>query len=193
MERQLVIDASVARAANGVLNCQEFLEVIRIKRYHIIMSPYIRDEWKYQQSRFAISWRSQMVSMGRMHIINIEINKDLRANIGYASPTHECKEAMLKDAPLIEAALEADETVISLDERVRKMFAYASKHICEIRIIVWVNPAQEIERPLQWLKEGALPEIQRRLEHLFDRRRDRKDSECDLEGFGFFMAEACPI
>ena len=65
---------------------------------------------------------------------------------------------------LIEAALETDKTIISLDETVRMLYAQVSQQVGEIRDIIWVNPERTTEeQPITWLKNGALPEVHRQL------------------------------
>ena len=71
---------------------------------------------------------------------------------------------MQKDFHLLEAARATDQTIISLDEIIRQLFARAAQHVGEIRDIVWVNPERmEEEEPLVWLKNGAPPEDHRKL------------------------------
>ncbi len=183
MGKQLVIDASVARAAGGTSSCKNFLKEVRRRNYHIIMSPYIKEEWEHQESRFSVIWRGQMLSEGKLRITPIEIKIELRSDIERVAPSQECKETMLKDTPLIEAALETDKIIISLDERVRKLFAHVSKHIYVIKIVIWVNPDRESEEPIHWLRRGAEMDTERQLGHLFDERRHKSDSNKCLMGF----------
>ena len=73
-------------------------------------------------------------------------------------------EAMQKDFHLLQAALATDQTVISLDETVRWLFARASQQVGEIRDIIWVNPDRTAEeQPIEWLQNGAPPELHRQL------------------------------
>jgi hypothetical protein len=65
------------------------------------------------------------------------------------------RDAMLKDIHLIEAALKADKIVVSMDEAVRRYFHEATQKVGELRLIVWVNPCESEETPLEWLKDGA--------------------------------------
>ncbi len=65
---------------------------------------------------------------------------------------------------LIQAALETDKTIISLDETVRGLFALAAKHVGEIQGIIWVNPERTTEeQPISWLRNGAPAEAHRQL------------------------------
>jgi len=68
-----------------------------------------------------------------------------------------------KDFCLVQAALEADSVVVSLDETAREAYRAAAQGVGEIGDIVWVNPAQEEDGPIEWLKSGAMPEKSRRL------------------------------
>jgi hypothetical protein len=68
------------------------------------------------------------------------------------SRNDEQRQAMLKDLPLIHAALRADYIVVSRDENARALF-----QIRELSTITWVNPVDRPERILRWLEEGAAP------------------------------------
>jgi hypothetical protein len=71
--------------------------------------------------------------------------------------------AMLKDLHLVAAATATDGLIVSMDEEVRKLYRGISQHIGELRELVWVNPCKEEEGALQWLKNGADPEAERKL------------------------------
>ena len=73
-------------------------------------------------------------------------------------------EVMQKDLHLLEAAIETDKTIISLDETVRELFARATQQVGKIRGIIWVNPDRTTEeQPITWLQNGAPPEAHRQL------------------------------
>ena len=72
---------------------------------------------------------------------------------------------MEKDAHLIEAALKADQIVISRDEKVRSLFKAACLSIRALQSILWANPEIEDEQVISWLEAGAKPEIVRALGH----------------------------
>jgi hypothetical protein len=63
--------------------------------------------------------------------------------------------ALEKDYHLLEAALGADHTVISLDEVIRRLFARAAADVQECQQVAWVNPAKAEEHAVDWLAEGA--------------------------------------
>jgi hypothetical protein len=92
------------------------------------------------------------------------VNHVLRNEIeGTATSENEIGD-MQKDFHLLEAASATDQTIISLDETVRGLFARATQRVGENRDIVWVNPERvEEEEPLVWLQNGAPPDDHRKL------------------------------
>lgn len=64
--------------------------------------------------------------------------------------------ALTKDACLIEASNACDKAPISsLDNRMRGHLQACAEWVPEIRGVVWVNPANAEETPLEWLDGGA--------------------------------------
>lgn len=186
--RLLVIDASIANAA-GEINpaskiYRDFLEGVRVICHRVVMTPEIADEWNRHQTRFAKKWRRSMVAKKKVYLLGSVARSDLREKISRAA-THElaCQagiispeslfqldpasiheyscEAMLKDTHLLEAAMETDRTVISLDDTVRRLFAAATKKIGEIRNVIWVNPNDSNPGIMKWLESGAKSEKNR--------------------------------
>jgi hypothetical protein len=70
---------------------------------------------------------------------------------------------MEKDLRLIEAARMTDKRVISLDDTARSYFSVVSSQVGELGDILWVNPVNDDETPVQWLTNGAPNEEQRQL------------------------------
>ena len=70
---------------------------------------------------------------------------------------------MLKDIHLVEAALETDKTVISMDETARLCFHEVAQKIAVFKQIVWVNPSKDDELCIEWLQNGAEREKERLL------------------------------
>ena len=73
------------------------------------------------------------------------------------------RDAMLKDTHLIEAALQADKIVISMDETVRYCFGEVAHQIQPLKLIVWANPCISEEAVIDWLQRGAPLEKERLL------------------------------
>jgi hypothetical protein len=78
-------------------------------------------------------------------------------------------DAMLKDMHLIEAAIEADKIVISMDEIVRTHFQEIADMIGIIKQIAWVNPCEPQEKAIEWLQDGAELERKRLLGYQMER------------------------
>ncbi len=168
--RRLVIDTSVARAAGAEAsihptgkNCREFLKAVLRLCHKFVMTPELSEEWAEHQSSFTRKWRLQMMARKKNVTLESDPDDSLDVAIGRLKTTDADREKMQKDGLLIEAALASDNSVVSLEESVRRLFAAASKSLRRLRQIVWVNPDREEERPLQWLEQGANPERQRML------------------------------
>ncbi len=169
--KQLVIDADVAQAAGSetathprAVNCRDFLIVVRSQNHKLVMTNKISDEWKQHQSRFARRWRLSMDARKKVDRIILPNNTGIKDKITNTTDNENDIDTMHKDIHLIEAALETDKTIISLDETVRMLYAQVSQQVGEIRNIIWVNPERTTEeQPITWLKNGALPEVHRQL------------------------------
>ena len=170
--KRLVVNASVARAAGGVeatasvsVSCTEFLETFRDEcPHHVVMTPELSEEWEENQSKFAATWLRSMIARKRFDYEDPPVNQALRDEIEGTATSENEIEDMQKDFHLLEAALATDQTIISLDEIIRRLFAHAAERVGEIRDIVWVNPERmEEEEPLVWLENGAPPEDHRKL------------------------------
>jgi hypothetical protein len=129
----------------------------------MVLTPEIRDEWNRHQSGFARTWRVGMVARKRVEWLNSCSDEAMHAEIGGLPVSKTDREAMLKDLCLIEAAIATDETVASLDDAARRLFAAASSTVQALRDIVWVNPDRPEETPIEWVNDGAPSERKRKL------------------------------
>ncbi len=91
--------------------------------------------------------------------VDEKLRESLAGNVEFISE----KRAVLKDAHLLEAALQADRIVISRDEEVRVLFRQCCPAVKEIRNVLWANPEIEAEEVVPWLEGGARMEASRRL------------------------------
>jgi hypothetical protein len=161
--KQLVIDASVAGSCGGnrpkhprAINCRTFLQTVEQLEYRIAMSNGIRDEWQNHPSDFATLWLARMVGKKRFVKIDPPLDEELWSKIPDTAVSEKQRGEMIKDILLLEAALESDRRVVSLDENTaRKYFSRAAKTIPKLREIVWVNPDKPEEKPIEWLQAGA--------------------------------------
>ena len=169
--KRLVIDADVARASGSETathpraeHCRDFLNAVLSLSYRIVMTEKINNEWKNHQSRFARRWRVSMDARKRINRINPPEDEALQTEITTTTNNENEIEALRKDFHLLQAALATDQTIISLDEIVRRLFKRASQQVGEIRGIIWVNPDRTAEeQPIVWLQNGAPPEPHRQL------------------------------
>ena len=170
--KRLVVNASVARAAGGEeatvsvsISCTEFLETFRDEcPHHVVMTPELSEEWHTNQSKFAAGWLKSMIARKRWDYVEPPVNQALRDEIEETATSETEIREMRRDFHLLEAAQATDQTVASLDESIRQLFARATQGVGEIRDIVWVNPERTAEeQPLAWLQNGAPPEDHRKL------------------------------
>jgi hypothetical protein len=116
----------------------------------MVVTPAILEEWRRHQSKFARRWRLAMYAKKKIVLLPGGEDPELEDRILRTGRDHEQRQVMLKDIPLIHAALQSDGIVVSRDENARAFF-----QIRELSSITWVNPVSEAERVLEWLGEGA--------------------------------------
>lgn len=166
--KRLVIDASVARAAGRTDHpiskaCRVFLEGVLKICHHLVLTKETSEEWKRHQSKFALLWLSSMFARKKVERPRVERNDAVRNRIqDFEFSENECV-AALKDAHLIEAALETDHTVVSLDETARGLLTRVAQNMKTLQQVVWVNPTKDEEHTTEWLERGAVDEESRRL------------------------------
>lgn len=158
----LVIDCSIAHAAGPEgaehptsKHCRDFLLAVLRICHRIGMSPAVAEEWKRHRSGFARQW---LVSMhARKKVVPIAVDEDpqLRKALAISATTNKSRDAMLKDAHLLEAASHSDKRIAALDETVRRLFASAARTHKPIRAMCWVNPDTEFDEIVEWLEAGA--------------------------------------
>ena len=168
--KRLVIDTDVARASGDedatdprAIHCRDFLKEVRAQDHRVVMTRKISDEWKRHRSRFAFEWRVSMDARRKIDRINPPEDQTLQDKITTTTSDENEIEVMEKDFHLLQAALATDQTVISLDETVRELFARTAQSVGEIQHIIWVNPDRLEEQPILWLQNGAPPEAHRQL------------------------------
>ncbi|MEK6301860.1 MAG: hypothetical protein AABO41_14205 [Acidobacteriota bacterium] len=133
--------------------------------HRIVMSAELTEEWDRHQSNFARTWRVSMVARKKLKRIDPAQNASLRARILKTTTKKKDQQAAEKDFHLIEAALDADGIVVSLDETARRAFAAAASQVRELGVLVWANPINESEECGDWLEAGAPVEKSRQLGH----------------------------
>jgi hypothetical protein len=165
----LVVDASVALGAGAlsgkdprVVRCREFLSALRGVCHRLTWSDAIQEEWNRHQSVFASRWLVSMMNLRKLRSTPDAPSEALRAAIQAHSDPNVVA-LMLKDAHLVEAAMETDWRVASLDERVRGHLRKLTGKFGLLRGIIWVNPDLEEDKAIEWIEDGAPSDRSRRL------------------------------
>ena len=168
--KQLVIDASVARAAGGEaatardsVRCRDFLRAVLKICHHVVMTGEIAKEWKKHQSRFAYLWRYSMEARKKVDRPAQMLPQGIRETIQLSSLNGKGQREMLKDAHLLEAAVASDRIIVSLDEGARTLFSQAKVLRRCVGRITWVNPSRFGDAAIEWLRHGANPRQKWRL------------------------------
>ena len=167
--KRLVIDVSVANTAgppredqpDPSRSCAEFLDAVRQSEHLLVMTQDIEREWDASDADYATRWRSAMVSIGKVYFSRAVVGSELRAKIRSSVKGTSEQQGMLKDAHLIEAAVDTDRRVISCDETARRLYRRVFKRVDDLREIVWVNPTIAADDPIPWIQGGAPADPQR--------------------------------
>lgn len=168
----LVIDTSVVQAAGGenaVLPepklCRDFLNEILKLGHRIMTTNDLLEEWK-KHDLVNRAWYVKMSLRGQVEYLPGDTQRaDLREAVLRVVETNAI-ENVRKDMYLVEAAMLADNTVCSRDERIRGHFHRATPHVEELRAIIWVNPTVENEACVIWLREGCPADTHRHLAYV---------------------------
>ena len=166
--RVLVIDSDVVATATGnenprSMSCLLTLNTVLQVGHKVLLTPAIATEWNNRFPKFAGRWLVQMKSRGSL----VEVDDEPDTGIAGALrklPVHpDILAIMLKDKHLLEAALLAHQTVLSMDETAYYHFYAAANAISQIRPVMWTNPERAVDDCVTWLISGARPETNRRI------------------------------
>jgi hypothetical protein len=143
----LVVDACVGRAAGGDPTnvgfsgaCRRALDLALTHGHSVLMSPAIREEWNRHQSGFARTWRLGMVARRRVRLQDPPESPVLRTRLAAMDADDPVRDALEKDAHLVEAALAADRVVLTADRRIALNLNSAFRGAQVFQEIVWVHP-----------------------------------------------------
>lgn len=168
--KRLVIDASVAGATGAedaihpaTKQCRQFLTAVLEICHRLVMTPEIADEWRRHQSPFTRRWRRRMTARKKVDPYDPPTDDALADRLRRLAFTDKEREAMSKDMLLIHAAMAADQRIVALDDKARRLFSRAAADVATLRNLVWVNPDGTDEGLLDWLKDGAPAEAERTL------------------------------
>ena len=104
-----------------------------------------------------------MVAKKKVCWVDAPADDALRHTIEETASSEKKRAAMLKDIHLVEAALQADKIVISMDDTVRHCLHDIAFSIGVLKHIIWVNPYTGEDNAIGWLQDGAKPEKERLL------------------------------
>jgi hypothetical protein len=131
--------------------------------HHVVLTKEISEEWNRHQSNFILFWRSSVFARKKVARHEVAQNDVFRAGIQNLDFSEKERAAVLKDAHLIEAALETDLTIASLDETARGLLRRAAQNVKPLQPVLWVNPTKDEEHTMEWLEGGAEDEETRQL------------------------------
>lgn len=124
---ELVIDASILRAAGSVdaahpvstYSRKVLIDILEIC-HRAVLSTSIKNEWDTHQSKFSRSWRVQMYSRRKIISASGKDCEHLRKAVNACDRiTDKQRQDADKDFLLIEAALNGDKIILSIDKRAR--------------------------------------------------------------------------
>lgn len=130
---------------------REFLNSVLEICHRVVMTTEIGAEWRRHQSRVTGRWKVAMYARKKIVSLEVPANTEMRSRLTQGHLDAD-RDAILKDAHLIEACLMADRIVASLDENARTLF-----QVDELNVVTWVNPVSVRARIRGWLEEGAPP------------------------------------
>ena len=168
--RSLVIDADVARAAGdspdasgAAKSCRDFLQAVLDVCHHAVWTPEIAAEWKRHASRFSRKWRVQMAGRRKLDEVEALPVAGLESRIIAGNDPDLFPEKISKDMHLVYAAIATGSPVASHDVAIRRRLKKAMPKAFELQSVVWVDPANYAENPMDWLKRGAPSDKDRQL------------------------------
>jgi hypothetical protein len=162
----LVVDASIVAAAGGEeatdpvpAHARDALMAILTICHRVCLSPELSQEWKRHQSRFARAWLTRMYARGKVVRRESPARSEILADIrSFHLITQSDIAAVEKDIHLINAALAADQAVLSWDNRmaatIRKVCADAKTVTSSaVSHVLWINPITDRDALHAWLSE----------------------------------------
>lgn len=161
--RKLVVDASVARSSGDLyalnpaaVSCRDILQIMLGVCHQVVLNRSLQDEWRRHASRFARTWLVQMTSRRKVAFVQ-GTGRTVQAILDGLVLPSERRAALEKDIPLIEAAMQSDKIVLSLDDKAIASFADLVK-AGACGPLWWCNPSDPQPDPTSWVRTGAKPD-----------------------------------
>lgn len=161
--KRIVVDTSVIKAAGDGAHpakiCRDVLDTIYKVCHRVVLTESMATEWRRHPSRHYIGWRNQMVGKKKLIVLPDRLESDTCRKV-LAAVDEQNRNVVAKDIMLLEAALETDRIVISLDSRTGRHIAKAAQEMVkEVQNVQWENlkrsEPEATEAVLEWLRCGA--------------------------------------
>jgi hypothetical protein len=114
-----------------------------------------QESWQMYASRWTYAWYLDMVNRRRVDWVAYAPDDGVLSAL-LAKVNEQEKPSVVKDYPLISAALATDRTVVSLDDRMQRILRALAQSVATIQDIAWLHPLRN-SVPV-WLKGGAIPQ-----------------------------------
>ncbi len=150
----VIIDADIARSSGMKEHpvssgSRVLLDTVLQNGHMLAMCPKLGAEWKEHRSLFATKWLASMTAKKRVN----RINPKATTNTLITNNLKKDKEIdiALKDAHLIDGALEADNIIVSNDDIARNVFCQLSISCGGLRGIKWFNAISDRDFVTEYL------------------------------------------
>jgi hypothetical protein len=168
VSKKLVIDTSVlvsmgrGRSVDpSAICCSKFLKAVKEICHKFVETEDIINELDRQRlevinKQSCLTWLQEMKSLRKLIKGKGVRCNELRREIGskFANDAENGR-AVLKDIFLVEAAIKFDKIIFSCDDKARNHFNELSKNCRKIEKISWLNPCNNIDEIIVWLKSGC--------------------------------------
>ena len=160
---RLVVDACVLQSAGTTeapcsQACRLTLLAITGADHVLHYDSILEEEWRNHTSTFSRKWRAMMLSRRRLEFVKtLKSTSGLRRAVTTHLADHSAHKAALKDVHLVALALQADESILSRDGTARGLFATISEGETRLRKLLWIDPTQQPNEALAWLRNESEP------------------------------------
>jgi hypothetical protein len=157
----VVIDADITQAAGKPQStdprsrkCRNLLYTILEICHRASLSPDLLVEWKEHSSKYARQWHISMHARKKIIKTQSKQKNDLRHRIEGVLVGKPERDRTMKDFHLVEAALDSDCLIFSMDETAYGDFCQIADAIPELQKIMWINPIKD-DDIVNWLQDSA--------------------------------------
>ena len=154
----VIIDADVARSSGTSIHpvssgSRALLDSVKSNRHKATMCKTLLAEWKHQRSLYASTWLSSMYS--RKLVNRIEPKSITKLLIQNNLTNDKSIDTALKDAHIIDVAIEANGIIASNDDKARKVFCELGRSCGNLQSIIWFNPIRDKIPVANYLSSGC--------------------------------------